>query len=56
MRRPKARLSRDEGGVALVDYALIAALIVLAVVAGLAQVSGTTVQMWDHAEEPYRST
>ncbi len=40
----------------MVDYALIAALIVLAIVAGLAQVSGTTGQMWNHAEQPYRST
>ncbi|MDP9415173.1 MAG: Flp family type IVb pilin [Pseudomonadota bacterium] len=56
MRGSKARLSRDESGVALVDYALIAALIVLAIVAGLAQVSGTTGQMWNHAEQPYRST
>ncbi len=56
MRRPMARLSRDQSGVALVDYALIAALIVLAIVAGLAQLSGTTGQMWKHAEVPYRST
>jgi pilus assembly protein Flp/PilA len=44
----KARLFQDERGVSAVEYALIAALIVLAMVAGLTQVATATTTMWDN--------
>ena len=44
----KARLFGDERGVSAVEYALIAALIVLAMVAGLTQVATATTTMWNN--------
>ena len=44
----KARLIRDERGASAVEYGLIAALIVLAMVAGLTQVATATTTMWDN--------
>ena len=42
----RARLFQDERGVSAVEYALIAALIVLAMLAGLSQVATATTTMW----------
>lgn len=47
----KARLFRDEKGVSAVEYALIAALIILAMVAGLSQVATATTTMWNNVSE-----
>ena len=38
----------DERGVSAVEYALIAALIVLAMIAGLSQVATATTTMWNN--------
>jgi pilus assembly protein Flp/PilA len=45
--RKFARLIRDERAVSAVEYALIAALIVLAMMAGLNAVASTTINMWN---------
>jgi pilus assembly protein Flp/PilA len=47
----KARLLRDDRGASMVEYALIAALIVLAMVAGLSQVATATTTMWDNVAD-----
>jgi pilus assembly protein Flp/PilA len=43
-----ARLFQDKRGVSAVEYALICALIVLAMVAGLSQVATATTTMWNN--------
>ena len=43
-----ARLIRDEKGASAVEYGLIAALIVLAMMAGLTMFADTTIGMWDN--------
>jgi pilus assembly protein Flp/PilA len=48
MTRRLLRILEDEGGVAAVEYALIAALIVLAMIAGLSQVATATTGMWNN--------
>ena len=48
-RRPK--LLKDERGVSAVEYGLIIALIVLAMVAALAQVATATTTMWNNVSE-----
>jgi pilus assembly protein Flp/PilA len=42
-----AKLIRDQKAATAVEYGLIIALIVLAMMAGLSQVAGTTIQMWN---------
>ncbi len=48
MRIFRARLFQDERGVSAVEYALICALIVLAMVAALSQVATATTTMWNN--------
>ena len=45
-----AKLIRDEKGATAVEYGLIVALIVLAMMAGLSQFAQTTIQMWNDVE------
>lgn len=42
-----AKLIRDTRGASAVEYALICALIVLAMIAGLNAVAGSTIAMWN---------
>ena len=42
-----AKLIRDTRGASAVEYALICALIVLAMIAGLNAVAGSTISMWN---------
>jgi pilus assembly protein Flp/PilA len=49
----KARVFQDERGVSAVEYGLIAALIVLAMVAGLSQVATATTTMWNNVSETF---
>ena len=42
-----AKLIRDSKGASAVEYGLICALIVLAMVAGLNAVAGSTITMWN---------
>jgi pilus assembly protein Flp/PilA len=44
----KARLFKEDRGVSAVEYALIAAMIVLAMIAGLSQVATATTTMWNN--------
>ena len=48
MARRFLKILEDEGGVAAVEYALIVALIVLAMIAGLSQVATATTGMWNN--------
>jgi pilus assembly protein Flp/PilA len=41
------KLIRDEKGASAVEYGLIIALIVLAMMAGLGQFAATTIKMWN---------
>jgi pilus assembly protein Flp/PilA len=43
-----ARLIRDENGATAVEYSLICALIVLAMIAGLSAFAGSTISMWSN--------
>lgn len=45
--RTFAKLLRDSKGASAVEYALICALIVLAMIAGLNAVAGSTTTMWN---------
>jgi pilus assembly protein Flp/PilA len=51
MRRLKPRIIRDERGVSAVEYGLIVALIVLAMVAAFYQVAQATTGMWNNVSE-----
>jgi pilus assembly protein Flp/PilA len=42
-----AKLIKDERAVSAVEYGLIIAMIVLAMMAGLSQFAGTTIKMWN---------
>ena len=42
-----AKLIRNEEAATAVEYGLIIALIVIAMMAGLSQFAGTTIQMWN---------
>ena len=42
-----AKLIRDQKAATAVEYGLIVALIVLAMMAGLSQFAGTTIRMWN---------
>ena len=46
-----ARLIRDERGATAVEYALICSLIVLAIVAAITQVAGSTSTMWNSVSD-----
>lgn len=48
MARGLKRLLNDERGVSAVEYGLIVALIVLAMLAGLVQVAAVTTGMWNN--------
>lgn len=45
------RLAKDERAASAVEYGLIAALIVMAMIAGLHQVANTTTGMWNNVAE-----
>jgi pilus assembly protein Flp/PilA len=47
----RARLRKDERGATAVEYGLIAALIVLAMIAGLSQVATATTTMWNNVSD-----
>ena len=51
-----AKLIRDTEGASAVEYALICALIVLAMIAGLNAVAGSTISMWNEVSENVVST
>lgn len=53
MVRRKATLRRDERGATAVEYGLIAALIVLAMVTSLRGVAATTINMWGVVSNTY---
>jgi pilus assembly protein Flp/PilA len=46
-----ARLVRDTRGVSAVEYSLILALIVLAMLAGLSSFANATISMWNGVSE-----
>ncbi|MBV8687992.1 MAG: Flp family type IVb pilin [Alphaproteobacteria bacterium] len=46
--RTFARLIRDDRGASAVEYALICALIVLAMIAGLSAFASSTITMWNN--------
>lgn len=46
IRRTLRRLLADQGGATAIEYGLIAALIVVAMVGALAQLGGGTMGMW----------
>ncbi len=48
MMRRLMRFLEDERGVSAVEYGLIIALVVLAMIAGLSQVATTTTGMWNN--------
>jgi pilus assembly protein Flp/PilA len=48
MLRFRAGLVQDERGATAVEYALIASLIVISMVAGFSNVAGTTTNMWNN--------
>ena len=51
-----AKLIRDIKAASAVEYALICALIVLAMIAGLNAVAGSTISMWNDVSENVVST
>ncbi|API61066.1 pilus assembly protein [Tardibacter chloracetimidivorans] len=51
MTRHLTRLGRDEQGATAIEYGLIAALIVIAMVAGLAALGGQTTNMFNDLSE-----
>lgn len=55
MTRLLKRLVQDERGVSAVEYGLIVALIVIAMLAGLAQVATATTGMWNNVSETSRT-
>jgi pilus assembly protein Flp/PilA len=56
MRATFARLLQDNHGVSAVEYALICALIVLAMVAGLSQVATATTSMWNNVSNTFETS
>lgn len=50
-----ARLIRDEKGASAVEYGLIVALIVVAMIAGLNKFADTTIGMWTNVSEDVRA-
>jgi pilus assembly protein Flp/PilA len=55
MLRLIGRLSQDERGATAVEYALIAALIVIAMISALNNVAGTTTNMWNNVSNDVRA-
>jgi pilus assembly protein Flp/PilA len=55
MRTLFARLLQDDHGASAVEYGLICALIVLAMVAGLSQVATATTSMWNTVSNTYEA-
>jgi pilus assembly protein Flp/PilA len=55
MIRRSARLLHDERGATAVEYGLIVSLIVIAMVASLKGVAGTTINMWADVSEQVSS-
>jgi pilus assembly protein Flp/PilA len=55
MRGCRARLLKDERGASAVEYGLIAALIVLAILAGLSQVATATTTMWNNVNDKVKT-
>jgi pilus assembly protein Flp/PilA len=51
-----AKLLRDTKAASAVEYALICALIVLAMIAGLNAVAGSTIAMWNDVSDNVVST
>lgn len=49
--RTFAKLIRDDKAASAVEYALICALIVLAMIAGLNAVAGSTIAMWNDVSD-----
>jgi pilus assembly protein Flp/PilA len=49
------RLVKDERGATAVEYALIAALIVISMVAALGNVASTTTNMWNNVATEVRA-
>lgn len=43
-------LWKDKSGATAIEYGLILALIVLALIAGMTQFANTTINMWSHVE------
>ena len=50
-KRVLGRLVRDERGATAVEYGLIVALIVIAMIGALTQVAGSTINMWVEVEQ-----
>ncbi|MFN3387700.1 MAG: Flp family type IVb pilin [Allosphingosinicella sp.] len=50
-KRVWARLASDERGASAVEYGLIIALVVLAMIGALSQVAGSTIGMWNGVQE-----
>jgi pilus assembly protein Flp/PilA len=50
------RLGKDERAASAVEYGLILALIVLAIMAALQQVASTTINMWNNVSTQVSST
>ena len=50
------RLTGDERGATAVEYGLIVALIVLALIGGLKAVAGTTITMWNNVADKVTNT
>ncbi len=51
MVRLPSKLIKDERGASAVEYGLIAALIVIAMIAGLVQVATATTSMWNNVSD-----
>ena len=51
MMRRLQRFLKDERAVTAVDYGLIVALVVIAMIAGLSQVATATTGMWNNVSE-----
>jgi pilus assembly protein Flp/PilA len=43
-------LSKDESGATAIEYGLIIALVVLAMIAGMSRFASTTINMWNHVQ------
>jgi pilus assembly protein Flp/PilA len=55
MRRTINCLYRDERGATAVEYCLIVAMIVLAMIAALTQVASATTSMWNNVSETVKT-
>jgi pilus assembly protein Flp/PilA len=55
MKRPLKTILRDERGASAVEYGLIAALIIIAMLVGLVQLAATTTGMWNNVSSTTRA-